>query len=67
MKDFNIKCLTIEQAKGLEFEDVIIWDFFSKSKCSKRMWSTFLFSLNVSESQITEDMFFNKFSCNYYF
>ncbi len=29
LKKHKIKCLTIEQAKGLEFEDVIIWDFFS--------------------------------------
>lgn len=31
-------CLTLEEAKGLEFEDVLMLNFFSKSRCAPAEW-----------------------------
>lgn len=33
-------CLTIYEAKGLEFDDVILFDFFADSKCSVGSWGS---------------------------
>ena len=30
----NILCLTVYEAKGLEFEEVILFNFFQDSKCA---------------------------------
>ena len=38
-------CLTIYQAKGLEFNDVILFNFFAESKCQDR-WGIFKY-INV--------------------
>jgi DNA helicase IV len=34
-------CLTIYEAKGLEFEDVIIYDFFKESPVKANSWKLF--------------------------
>ena len=32
----NILCLTVYEAKGLEFDDVILFNFFKDSKCDNQ-------------------------------
>ena len=34
----HMLCLTVYEAKGLEFNDVIIYDFFDQSDASTRQW-----------------------------
>jgi hypothetical protein len=48
-------CLTIFEAKGLEFEDVILYNFFSDSKVPSNKWSL-LSQLTIEEEWLsTED------------
>jgi hypothetical protein len=46
-------CLTIYEAKGLEFNDVILFNFFQESPCPDK-WSL-LKSLNVVSTEIDKD------------
>lgn len=43
-------CLTIYEAKGLEFNDVILFNFFSESKCPEK-WNLIKF-LKVAISEM---------------
>jgi len=34
----NMLCLTVYESKGLEFDDVIIYNFFSEGEAGSRQW-----------------------------
>ena len=42
-------CLTIYEAKGLEFNDVILFNFFTQTKCADR-WNILKFLKVIVES-----------------
>ena len=46
-------CLTVYEAKGLEFNDVILFDFFSETPCGDK-WSI-LSTLGVAQFDIDKD------------
>lgn len=46
-------CLTIYEAKGLEFNDVILFDFFAESPCPEK-WSL-LKNLDVMSFEIEKE------------
>jgi len=49
-------CLTIYEAKGLEFDDVILYNFFSDSSIAKEKWNI-LNNLNIEEESISLEEF----------
>ena len=49
-------CLTIYEAKGLEFDDVILYNFFSGSIADNQIWSL-LGSLEIKDIVLSKDEF----------
>ena len=42
LKDSNVLQMTVAQSKGLEFDDVFLWDFFNGSKAEWRPLNNYL-------------------------
>lgn len=49
-------CLTIYEAKGLEFDDVILFNFFSDSPMKANFYNLFNL-LKISEQSVSKDEF----------
>ena len=47
-------CLTIYEAKGLEFNDVILFNFFAESKCADK-WNLVKFLKIIDEEVSLKD------------
>lgn len=48
-------CLTIYEAKGLEFDDVILYNFFSDSQVDAGKWSPLRYLVYQATSMSLED------------
>ncbi len=46
-------CLTVYEAKGLEFNDVILFNYFTESKCPEK-WNLLKY-LNTVETESTKE------------
>ena len=52
LKDSNVLKMTVAQSKGLEFDDVFLWDFFNGSKAEWRPLNNYVAHLEeVEKSQ----------------
>jgi len=49
-------CLTVYEAKGLEFDDVILYNFFSESPLSAKEWEL-LSLLDIEDKKVDKDTF----------
>ncbi|KAL4500498.1 hypothetical protein ABPG72_003449 [Tetrahymena utriculariae] len=52
-------CLTIKEAKGLEFDDVVLFDFFSDSKSSVGQWDSVKL-LDINKEILSKDLFLKR-------
>ncbi|EAS04216.2 hypothetical protein TTHERM_00298270 (macronuclear) [Tetrahymena thermophila SB210] len=52
-------CLTIKEAKGLEFDDVVLFDFFSDSKSSIGQWDCVKL-LDINQEVLSRDLFLKR-------
>ena len=49
LKDSDVLKLTVAQAKGLEFEDVFLWDFFNGSQADWRLLNKYVAHLQEQQ------------------
>ncbi|KAL4454352.1 hypothetical protein ABPG74_012309 [Tetrahymena malaccensis] len=52
-------CLTIKEAKGLEFDDVVLFDFFSDSKSSVGQWDCVKL-LDINQEVLSRGLFLKR-------
>lgn len=50
LKDSNVLQMTVAQSKGLEFDDVFLWDFFNGSKAEWRPLNNYVAHLEEVQS-----------------
>ena len=59
-------CLTVYEAKGLEFDDVILYNFFSESPVSETEWGLLRY-LEIESKEVDKDTFERFYFSNFFF